>query len=143
MLLQRTCGRGRRLQRRYCIDTKATTIEPGECPGDRYKTAECTKQIPCPEDDDLNEKPGQCEDVATDCSTKIVHLGGRNECRQKENATWSTENCKKTCQFCKRKFYLLILLMIIYITQRKKRFRFIKHAMYLMHYTPDPLPVGI
>ena len=71
--------------------------------GDRYKTVDCNKQLPCPEDDDLNEKPGQCEDMAHDCSAKIVLFGGRKECRQQANATWATENCKKTCQFCKRR----------------------------------------
>lgn len=102
---QQSCGLGKRLQRRYCIDTSSTTIKPGNCPGDSYRSVVCSKQLPCPEEDDLNEKPGQCEDINHDCSRKVVPKGGRKECRQQANATWVTDNCKKTCQFCKRKSF--------------------------------------
>ncbi|XP_066927047.1 uncharacterized protein [Clytia hemisphaerica] len=98
-----TCGRGQYLERRYCIDVTAGTEEPKTCgEGDRYRVAECAKQLPCPMDQDPNEKDGECNDLFPDkCQSSVVPLGGRMECRQENNGTFMTNNCKKTCMFCK------------------------------------------
>jgi len=80
------------------------TSAPQICEGEYQKIVHCEKLLPCPEDENENEKEGVCQDIASDCSAKVVRGAGRKECRQSKNNKWMNENCKKTCMFCDRKY---------------------------------------
>ena len=94
------------IEKRYCIDVTSTTSNPQDCEGEQIRVINCRPQQPCPEEDNINAKEGVCQDLdPATCSTSVKAGAGRAECRQLGNHTWMSDNCKKTCQFCVRKYF--------------------------------------
>ncbi|XP_066927036.1 uncharacterized protein [Clytia hemisphaerica] len=98
-----TCGKGFKVQRRFCITPESLNGHPPNCGADkeRMQIIMCERQVVCPGDNDERKKDGICEDKTPNfCKRKVTPGNGRKECRQKDTKEQMTRDCKKTCRFC-------------------------------------------